>query len=70
MRLAGYGQIVSALRDHKHFGITMAKDVRYDRGKITTSDIRMVEMKQELTPKQVASFLKHDGMFIANDRYY
>jgi len=26
-RLAGYGPIISALREHKHFGITMAEDV-------------------------------------------
>ena len=26
-RLAGYGPIVSALREHKHFGITVAEDV-------------------------------------------
>ena len=71
-RLAGYGQILSALREHKHFGITMAEDVLYNKGKITTSNIRMVEMKQELTPKQIASFLKHDGMMSANvyDKFY
>lgn len=65
-RLAGYGPIVSALREHKHFGITMAEDVHFNRGKITTSNVRMVEMKQQLTEKQVASFLKHDGMMSAN----
>ena len=48
-RLAGYGPIVSALREHKHFGITMAEDVHFNRGKITTSNVRMVEMKQQLT---------------------
>lgn len=32
----------------------------------------MVEMKQQLTEKQVASFLKHDGMMSANvyDKFY
>lgn len=71
-RLAGYGQIVSALREHKHFGITMAEDVLYDNGRITTSNARVVEMKQELTQKQIASFLKHDGMMSANvyDQFY
>lgn len=71
-RLAGYGPIVSALREHKHFGITMAEDILYHKGKITTSNIRMVEKKQELTPKQEASFLKHDGMMSANvyDKFY
>ena len=71
-RLAGYGPIVSALREHPHFGITMAEDVFYNNGKITTSNVRMVEMKQELTPKQIASFLKHDGMLSANvyDKFY
>lgn len=71
-RLAGYGPIVSALREHKHFGITMAEDVHFNRGKITTSNVRMVEMKQQLTEKQVASFLKHDGMMSANvyDKFY
>ena len=71
-RLAGYGPIVSALREHKHFGITMAEDVQYDRGSITTSNTRMVEMKQQLTPKQTASFLKHDGMLSVNvyDKFY
>ena len=71
-RLAGYGLIVSALREHKHFGITMAEDVHFNRGKITTSNVRMVEMKQQLTEKQVASFLKHDGMMSANvyDKFY
>ena len=71
-RLAGYGQIVSALREHKHFGITMAEDVLYDNGRIVTSNVRMVEMKQQLTQKQIASFLKHDGMMSANvyDRFY
>ena len=71
-RLAGYGPIVSALREHKHFGITMAEDILYNKGKITASNARMVEMKQELTPKQVASFLKHDGMMSANvyDKFY
>ena len=57
-RLAGYGPIVSALREHKHFGITMAEDVLFNKGKITTSNVRMVEMKQELTQKQIDSFLK------------
>ena len=71
-RLAGYGSIVSALREHKHFGITMAEDVLYDKGKITTSNVRMVEMKQELTQKQIDSFLKHDGMMSTNvyDKFY
>ena len=71
-RLAGYGPIVSALREHKHFGITMAEDVHFNRGKITTSNVRMVEMKQPLTEKQIASFLKHDGMMSANvyDKFY
>ena len=71
-RLAGYGPIVSALREHKHFGITMAEDVHFNRGKITTSNVRMVEMKQQLTEKQVVSFLKHDGMMSANvyDKFY
>ena len=71
-RLAGYGQIVSALREHKHFGITMAEDVLFNNGKITTSNVRMVEMKQQLTQKQIASFLKHDGMMSANvyDQFY
>lgn len=71
-RLAGYGPIVSALREHKHFGITMAEDVHFRKGKITTSNVRMVEMKQQLTEKQIASFLKHDGMMSANvyDKFY
>jgi len=71
-RLAGYGPIISALREHKHFDITMAEDVFFNKGKITTSNVRMVEMKQELTEKQKASFLKHDGMMSANvyDQFY
>ena len=71
-RLAGYGQIVSALMDHKVFGITMAEDVLFNNGKITTSNVRMVEMKQKLTEKQVKAFLKHDGMMSANvyDMFY
>ena len=71
-RLAGYGPIVSALREHKHFGITMVEDVLFNKGKITTSNVRMVEMKQELTEKQKTSFLKHDGMMSANvyDKFY
>ena len=71
-RLAGYGPIVSALREHKHFGITMAEDVVFDNGKITASNMRMVEMKQRLTEKQIASFLKHDGMLSVNvyDKFY
>ena len=71
-RLAGYGPIVSALREHKHFGITMAEDVHFNKGKITTSNLRMVEMKQKLTKKQIASFLKHDGMLSTNvyDKFY
>ena len=70
--VAGYGPIVSALREHKHFGITMAEDVHFDHGKITSSNVRMVEMKQQLTDKQIASFLKHDGMMSANvyDKFY
>ena len=39
-RLAGYGPIISALREHKHFGITMAEDVLFNKGKITTSNVR------------------------------
>lgn len=71
-RLAGYGPIVSALREHKLFSITMAEDVLFDKGKITTSNARMVEMKQELTQKQIDSFLKHDGMVSTNiyDKFY
>lgn len=71
-RLAGYGPIVSALREHKLFGITMAEDVLFHKGKITTSNVRMVEMKQELTEKQKASFLKHDDLMSANiyDQFY
>ena len=71
-RLAGYGKILDALREHKHFGITMAEDILYNKGKITTSNARMVAMEQELTPKQQAAFLKHDGMMSANvyDQFY
>lgn len=71
-RLAGYGPIITALREHKHFGITMAEDVLFNNGRITTSNVRMVEMKQELTEKQINSFLKHDGMMSANvyDLFY
>ena len=41
-------------------------------GRITTSNVRMVEMKQQLTQKQIAQFLKHDGMMSANvyDKFY
>ena len=71
-RLAGYGPIVSALREHKYFGITMAEDVMFQDGKMTTSKARMVEMKQKLTDKQIASFLKHDWMLSTNmyDKFY
>ena len=71
-RLAGYGPIVSALREHKHFGITVAEDVLFQNGKIKASNARMVEMKQKLTDKQIASFLKHDGFLSANiyDKFY
>lgn len=71
-RLAGYGPIESAIREHKHFGITMAEDVHYANGRTTASNVRIVDMKQELTPKQIASFLKHDGMLSANvyDAFY
>ena len=71
-KLAGYGQIVKALMEHKEFGITMAEDVFFNKGKISTSNLRMVEMKQELTEKQIKSFLKHDGMLSANvyDKFY
>ena len=58
-RLAGYGPIVSAL-------------VVFQDGKMTTSKARMVEMKQKLTDKQIASFLKHDWMLSTNmyDKFY
>ena len=71
-RLAGYGPIVSALREHKHFGITVAEDVVFQNGKMTNSKARMVEMKQKLTDKQIASFLKHDWMLSTNmyDKFY
>jgi len=71
-RLAGYGPIISALREHKHFGITMAEDVHFSKGRITTSNVRMVEMQQPLSEKQIAAFLKHDGMMSANvyDKFY
>ncbi len=71
-RLAGFGKIVSALMEHKHFGITMAEDIVYHKGKISTSNVRMVEMKQQLSDKQIAAFLKHDGMMSANvyDKFY
>ena len=71
-RLAGFGPIVSALMEHKVFGITMAEDVLFRNGKITTSNVRMVEMKQKLTEKQIKAFLKHDGMMSANvyDMFY
>ena len=71
-RLAGYGKIVSALMEHKHFGITMTEDISFRKGKITTSNARMLEMQQPLTQKQIKSFLKHDGMMSANvyDKFY
>ncbi|MBO7116023.1 MAG: hypothetical protein J6V87_03125 [Prevotella sp.] len=71
-RLAGYGQILSALMEHQVFGITMAEDVLFNKGRIKTSNVRMVEMKQELTAKQVKSFLKHDGIMSSNvyDKFY
>jgi hypothetical protein len=71
-RLAGYGPIIDALREHKYFSITMAENVLFNKGKITTSNVRMVEMKQQLTEKQIKSFLKHDGMMSANvyDKFY
>ena len=71
-RLAGYGQILSALMEHKVFGITMAEDVLFNKGRIKTSNVRMVEMKQELTPKQIKSFLKHDNIMSFNvyDKFY
>ena len=71
-RLAGFGPIVSALMEHKVFGITMAEDIVFNNGKITTSNVRMVEMKQKLTEKQIKAFLKHDGMMSANvfDMFY
>ena len=48
------------------FGITMAEDVVFNKGKITASNVRMVEMKQELTEKQKASFLKAVGRYHAS----
>ena len=35
-RLAGFGQIVSALMEHKLFGITMAEDVLFNRDETET----------------------------------
>ncbi len=71
-RLAGYGSIIDALREHKHFGITMTEEVTYNNGKTRATNARMVEMKQQLTKKQIESFLKHDGMMSANvyDKFY
>lgn len=71
-KLAGYGQIASALLEHKTFGITMAEDVLFHDGKIITSNARIVESKQELTDKQVKAFLKHDGIMGVNiyDKFY
>lgn len=71
-RLAGYGQIASALLEHKAFGITMAEDVLFHDGKITTSNARIVESKQQLTEKQMKAFLKHDGIMGVNiyDKFY
>ena len=53
-------------------GITVAEDVVFQNGKMTTSKARMVEMKQKLTDKQIASFLKHDWMLSTNmyDKFY
>ena len=44
----------------------------FQDGKMTTSKARMVEMKQKLTDKQIASFLKHDWMLSTNmyDKFY
>ena len=67
-RLAGYGPIVSALREHKHFGITVAEDVVFQNGKMTNSKARMVEMKQKLTDKQIASFLKPDLFLLSHGK--
>ncbi len=71
-KLAGYGQIASALLEHKAFGITMAEDVLFYEGKMITSNARILETKQELTDKQVKAFLKHDGMMGVNiyDKFY
>ncbi len=71
-RLAGYGQILSALMEHQVFGITMAEDISFNKGRIKTSNVRMVEMRQELTEKQVRAFLKHDGIMSSNvyDKFY
>ena len=71
-KLAGYGQIVKALMEHKEFGITAAEDILFNNGKITTSNMRLVEMKQKLTDKQVKAFLKHDGIMSVNvyDKFY
>ena len=71
-KLAGYGQIVKALMEHKEFGITAAEDILFNNGKITTSNMRLVEMKQKLTDKQVEAFLKHDGIMSVNvyDKFY
>ena len=71
-KLAGYGQIVSALLEHKQFGITMAEDVLFYDGTMSTSNPRIIEMKQQLTDKQVKSFLKHDRMMRVNifDKFY
>ena len=50
----------------------MAEDVLYHNGKITASNARVVEMKQELSQKQIDSFLKHDRMVRTNvyDMFY
>ena len=71
-KLAGYGQIVKALMEHKEFGITAAEDILFNNGKITTSNLRLIEMKQKLTDKQVKAFLKHDGIMSVNvyDKFY
>ena len=71
-RLAGYGQIVKALMEHKNFGITAAEDILFNNGKITTSNLRIIEMKQKLTDRQVKAFLKHDGIMSVNvyDKFY
>ena len=48
------------------------EDVVFQNGKMTNSKARMVEMKQKLTDKQIASFLKHDWMLSTNmyDKFY
>lgn len=72
LMLAGWGKNFDTMVKYKDLTVTMAEDLKFNKGKITNSKLQILSTNPKLTDSELKSFSKKDWFLDDNsyDRFY